>query len=495
MRHLNAARLFAALLALTILAGRLPPARAQAPVVETFEGASSAWAVTAATAGGGSVTRSVGDAAGGAHAARLSTAGAADAAAVYATFSEPASAHTWNERPGTWHWQRASVYVPTETVNALSGDEYLTLAGLYPSSDPAGYGWYLRVGQGGALSVVGARSWDGQQIAFDVFGAIPPDRWVDLELGLHSQNGPGVKRAFAFLVDGSFYGWYRQGRLEDETYDRAAFGIVSTDSAAPLAVYVDQWRQPTTDRFPDGPDARPTAALQEQDYRSESGALWQIDWGTWENNLTLHPQHGLYSQSFRLQSGRSLDRMPSVADGWGEIEIGWPNGTPPPCTSTYCAAMIGFRKDVNREENLEIIPWADSDGVNYLVLEAWTDGGPQILARWQMPAAAAAPGQNIQEPGDIVRARWEQVSAADLNVRASYYDASAGRWFDDIINHTFDATNVNGVNYFDGYHEASSITIDSISYSIRRFAVGTLETYGNSVIPAHADNWRAGALY
>ncbi len=473
-------RLFAALLALMIAAGGLSPAQAQAPVSETFEGAASAWAVMTAVSGGGSVTRSATTAAAGAYAAQLSSGGADGAAAVYTAFSEPASAHAWNERPGTWRWQRASVYVPAATANALSSGQYITLAGFYPASSPTDHGWYLRVGQGGALSVLGTRDWDGRQIAFDVFGALPLDRWVELEIGLHSQNAPGIQRAFAFLVDGSFYGWYRQGRLENETFDRAAFGILSASSAAPLTVFVDQWRQPTTGRFPDGPDTRPTAPLQEQDFRDQRGALWQIDWATWENDLTLHPQHGLYSQSARLQSGRNLDRMPSVADGWGEIEISWPNGTPPRCVSTYCAAMIGFRKDVSREENLEIIPWADSDGVNYLVLEAWVDGGPQILARWRMPAAAAAPGQNIQEPGDIVRARWEQVSATDLNVRASYYDASAQQWFDDIINHTFNAASVNGVNFFDGYHEASSITVDSPAYGIRRFAVGTLATYASA---------------
>lgn len=480
MVHTAIFRIGTALVGLIIAAGGLRPALAQSPVVETFEGETWAWVVTADTAGGGSAARSDVTAAVGTYAAQLSTASADDRAALHAAFMDSANAHAWDERSGSWHWQRASVYLPAATVAALSGSEYFTLAGLYPSSDPAGYGWYLRVGPDGALSVVGTRFWDASQIVFDVFGTFPLDRWVEVEIGLHSQAGPGVKRAFAFLVDGAFYGWYRQGRMEEETFNRAAFGILDTNSAAPLTIYVDQWRQATRDRFPDGPDDRPTDQLHQVDYRQQSGVLWQIDWGTWENNLTLHPEHGLYSESFRLQSGFNMERMPALTSGWGEIEIGWPNGEPPECTGTYCGAMIGFRKDINREENLEIIPWTDDDGATYLVLEAWVEGGPFILARWRMPDAAAAPGQNIQEPGDIVRARWEEVSATEINVRASYYDASAETWFEDIIDHTLDASNVGGVNYFDGYHVASSITIDSPYYSIRRFAAGTLDTYGQT---------------
>lgn len=33
------------------------------------------------------------------------------------------------------------------------------------------------------------------------------------------------------------------------------------------------------------------------------------------------------------------------------------------------------------------------------------------------------------------------------------------------------------VNYVDGYHRAASITVDSPSYNIKRFKLGTLPTY------------------
>ena len=140
--------------------------------------------------------------------------------------------------------------------------------------------------------------------------------------------------------------------------------------------------------------------------------------------------------------------------------------------------MIGFRKEVNREENLEVIPLTDASGTFFLTFEAWAGTvGPIVQAQWRMPDSQLVVGRNLPEPGDIIRARWEAVSATQLRVRASYYDASAGTWFSDVIDHTFTATNIRNVNYMDGYHEAASITIDSPYYSIRRFRVGTLATY------------------
>lgn len=461
-------------LVITLGVADTPPVFAAADVLETFEGGETAWAVRLEEVGGGDVSRSNSVTAAGSYSARLAVGGSGQKAEVYVTYSDAAASHPWRERPGTWRWQRASVYVPSSTVASFGANEYLTLAGMYASSNPNTYGWYLRVEQNGALSVVGTPPYS-DTTTFHAYGSLPLDRWVELEIGLHSQNGDGVKRAFAFLVNGSFYGWYRQGRMESETYDRAAVGILATNSPDDLVVYVDQWRTASTDRFPDGPDNRSTANLQAHDFRNLSGVQVQYDWATWEYSPTLDAAYGLYAGTTRLQAGHNLDRMPSVASGWGEIEMDWPNGTPA-CSST-CSAMIGFRKEINREENLEVIPVADNRGVFSLVFEAWADGGPVEMAKWRMPDAEAAPGQNMPEPGDIVRARWEQIGSAQLNVRASYYDVSAETWYTDIINHTFTATNVSGVNFLDGYHEAASITIDSTFYSIRRFTVGTLATY------------------
>ena len=453
-----------------------------APALESFENVESAWVVGRDTANGGVVDRSSSFAAAGMYSAHAQTQGTSERASVYVSFFESAANHQWQERPGTWFWQRASLYLPSSTVAQLGPSEYLTLAGLWPTG--GGAGWWLRIRQGGELYVFGYNG-DGAAREFRVYGVFPQDQWVELEVGLHSQNGPGVKRAFAFLIDGDFYGWYHQGRMTSETYNRAAMGILSTNSSDLLDVYIDEWRATTSAGLPGGPDHRSPANVQEQDYRLLSGVQWQIDWSTWGNDLRLAATHGLYSANSRLQSGRNLDRMPDLTSGWAEIEIGWPGGTPPTAPSSYFGPMVGFRKEINREENLEVIPIGYGGGNVKLTLEAWVhlppngDAGPIILADWQMPLASIGGGSRIPEPGDIIRARWEQINATQLNVRASYYDASASTWHTDIINYTFNDTSVGSpaVNFTDGNHKASSITIDSTSYSIRRFKVGTLDTY------------------
>jgi hypothetical protein len=83
-----------------------------------------------------------------------------------------------------------------------------------------------------------------------------------------------------------------------------------------------------------------------------------------------------------------------------------------------------------------------------------------------------------------MRVRWEQLSATTLNVRVSYFDASTGTWHNNVIDNTSNVSAVpdnnsstTTINYLDGYHAASSITIDTPLYSIRRFKLGTLDTY------------------
>ena len=456
-------------------------------VLEPFENSNlTAWQVSRDTAGTGNIQRSTALFAAGAASAQLSTTSNGSAASVRVNFSDPASAHTtWGERPGTYYWQLAQVYLPSASVAQLGANEYLTIGGLWASG--AGYGWYLRVKQGGALYVIGQDHNSNQAKEFQVYGVFPQDRWVTLELGLHSQQGPGVKRAFAFVLDGNYYGWYHQGRLQGETYDRAAIGILNTNSPDALTVYVDQWYNANTGAFPTGPDNRPTANVQEKDYRTASGVQWQIDWATWQNDLRLVPQYGLYSASTRLQSGYNLDRMPNLTSGWAEIEVDWVNGvTPNTAPTSWFGPMVGMRKEINREENLEVIPVGAGGGNVNLVFEIWRGGSNQVLAQWPLPLASIGGGSHIPEPGDIIRVRWEQMDANNINVRASYYDASAATWNNNIINNTFNASaipggeNFNGsttVNYNDGYHTASSVTIDSNSYSIRRYNVGVLATY------------------
>ncbi|MCL4869412.1 MAG: hypothetical protein KJ063_10610 [Anaerolineae bacterium] len=450
-----------------------PTATSSSPVtvLEPFEQLESNWLVFRDSGGSGTVTRSNTVAAAGNYSARLATTSGGSAAARV-NFSSPTG--NWGEYPGSWRWQWANVYLPAATVTQLGPTEYITIAGFWANGQ-SNRGWYLRVRQGGELYAYGFTP-NGTAVEFRLYGTFPTDQWVNLEIGLHSQNGPGVKRAFAFLLNGNFYGWYRQGNMGGETFDRIALGILSTNSSDPLTVYVDEWRVLTTNQFPGGPDNRSTSHLQEQDYRLQSGVQWQIDWATWEWDLRLHPTHGLYSANNRLQSGRNLERMPILNSGWGEIEIGWPNGTPPTTPNSYFGPMIGFRKYISMEENLEIIPIGLGNGQVNLALEAWVNGGPIILAQWPLPLASIGGGSHIPEVGDIIRARWEQIGT-QLNVRASYYDASSNLWYSDVINHTLNLSNIGGVNFDDGRHTASSVTTDSQYYAIRRYRVGTLATY------------------
>ncbi len=454
------------------------PTQPVADAQESFEGEAAGWKVGVDEAGGGHISRSNTHALAGTYSARAATSGSGAVAQIRETISEPANSHTWGERPGTWIWQRAYVLIPATTAQQLGQDEYLDLAGFWSQSN--GLGWWLRLNAGGALSVYGYDA-NGTAGQFSNYGQFPLDTWVEVEIGLHSQAGPGVKRAFAVLIDGNFYGWYHQGRWEESDYNRVAIGILGTNSAAPLELFVDHWYAKSEGPFPMGTDNRSTAESQIQDYRTQSGVQWQIDWSTWQNNLTLDSQTGLYSVTDRLQSGRNLDRMADLTSGWAEIEIGWPQGTPPTSPNSYFGPMVGFRKEINREENLEVIPIGKGNGEVDLVLEAWI-GSPVILAHWPMPAASIGGGSHIPESGDIIRARWEQVTQNDIRVRASYYDASTSTWHTDIIDYQFDGTQVGAsqfgeVNYNDGFHSASSVTIDSPSYSIQRFQVGTLATY------------------
>ena len=448
-------------------------------LLEGFETSVANWRLVT----DGEVTRSNIHAASGETSARTVSNGTSQVAQVRVSFSDAFADHQWQERPGTYHWQRVSIYLPSSTVAQIHSNEYLTLGGLWASQ--AGYGWYLRVRQGGELYVVGQRSYDNIPVEFRVYGVFPQDRWVEVEIGLHSQHGPGVGRAFAFLINGAFYGWYHQGRMSDEVYDRAAFGMLSTNSAGSLELFIDNWRTMTSEAFPGGPDTRQTTTLQEQDYRTMSGIQWQIDWSTWDQDLHLDSVLGLYTASSRLQSGRNIDRMPDLTNGWAEIEVDWVGSGVGPGDSPggAFAGMVGFHKEINREQNLEIAPVLDQDGRVRIYYDAWTSGA-NVFAKWELPNATTASGnRNIPEPGDILQVRWEKVNATDMHVQVNYYDASTTTWYRNIIDDTRNLSavaNASGepaVNFLDGYHQAASLTIDSSRYSIRRFKVGTLDTY------------------
>jgi hypothetical protein len=170
----------------------ISPAQQSATVRETFDGPIANWLVSKATGGTGTITQSASRADTGA-AAELITSASGSHAFLSATLSDAAGAHAWQERPGTYLWQRARIFIPGSTLAAIGSGQYLTLGRLEATS--GGARWELRIRSGGQLFVAGTQHDSGQLTEFSIYGRIPPDRWIDLELGLHSQNGPGVKRA------------------------------------------------------------------------------------------------------------------------------------------------------------------------------------------------------------------------------------------------------------------------------------------------------------
>lgn len=443
------------------------------PVSESFEESMETWSVSIQSENAGKIDSSKAHALHGNTSALLIASSPADSAYIEVAFHDPASDHSWGERPGTWRWQKASIFLSSDIIGKLVNDEYLTLAGFWPKAGGA-FGWYLRVHEGAELEVLGYTS-DAKMVEFPIFAELPLDRWVDLEIGLHSQNGPGVKRSFAVILDGRFYGWFQQGHMADELYNRAGIGILSTTSQEPLEVFVDCWLEPSSSPDPWGPDYRPSSESYQKDFREVSGENWQIDWSTWGNHLILDPKEGLYSQEYRLQSGVNLDRMPVLTDGWAGIEIGWPQGIPPLVPEGYFGPMIAFRKEINREENLEIVPFGGGDGSVWWILEAWVGGGVLPLTYWVAPEASVG-GSHIPEAGDLLQVRWEQTEAQAIHVQAHYYDASDEIWYHNMIDTIVDSLQ-GDVDFSDGYHLMSSITTDSPFYSIRNFTLGSLETY------------------
>ena len=78
--------------------------------------------------------------------------------------------------------------------------------------------------------------------------------------------------------------------------------------------------------------------------------------------------------------------------------------------------MIAFRKSVGMEENLEVVPvYRSATGTVELVYESWTLG-PIEYASWQVPMDGS--GHRIPGQGDIIRVRWQEVSATQLRVIA-----------------------------------------------------------------------------
>ena len=445
---------------------------------ENFETESS-WLIETDTSGAGStVARSNEQAYNGTYSAKCFTTNSGAKAQVRDVISSPWSGVP-SADPGEFIWQRAYIYIPSATANALTGSEYLDFAGFYVSGDSSG--WYLRLKASAAIYAVGPGS--GGQVEFNLYKAFPLDQWVELEIGLWSQNIEAGMRSFIALVNGNCYGWYRLG-VGSTDYDRVAMGVLATNSADDLAVYIDYWYDKTTDADPTGTDNRLTSNPTTIDFRSQSGKDIDFQYQTWEEAGASWQDATRGIGGFRSQAGPNSDKQrTNLESGWAEIVLDWVGGVEPawPPDETwgtyFFASMVAFKKYFPDEENLEIVilyNYAGS-GTAELAYESWVTAGT-VFDTWELPEATAEAGAHFPEPGDRIRVRWEETSATNLKVEADYYDASTATWYLTILSDERDMTNQAGVNWLDHKHNSVSITTETTKYSVRSIQYGTLAT-------------------
>lgn len=435
-------------------------------IQESFEDATPAnWDLTVTTSGTGTVTRSNAvTASEGSYTARCFTTETTDKAFV----EDHDWTDTWSSSPDRYVWQRFRVYVPSATANALTGTEYLTLAGFWQSDGAAG--WYLRLGASAALRF-GGYSESTLQVR-EMYATLPLDQWVQIEMGLWTGPAPAIGRSFMVLVNGDAYGWFTYGAAQNgnDIYNRIGAGILETNSADDLTVYLDAWEEHTTGSYPNGTDNRPTTLPVTLDYRDQSGENVEYHYCTWSwYTPTLSATYGLTTTD-RIQSGVNCDRIAPADLASNSVEIGieWANGATPPWPpelefSHYFAPMVAFHKSIRLETNLEVTCYYDAGDVT-LIYESWTTGGT-IYDSWQVPIDHTS-GKRIPGRGDKIRARWRVTSATNLHVQADYYDASATTWYTNVLDDERDVTNINGVNFLDSDHIHVTNTIDSPAYTI-----------------------------
>jgi hypothetical protein len=449
-------------------------------VIETFENAVTNWVIEMDGSGTGStVTRSSAQNRSGTYSAAVFTTNNNSKAQVRDVISSPWSGVPSSD-PGEFFWQHAYVYVPSATANALTGSEYLDLAGFYVSSSSSG--WYLRLKASGALYASGP--YYGTQNEFNIYSKFPLDQWVEVEIGLWSQNIEAGGRSFIVLINGDVYGWYRMG-MDSANYDRVAMGILNTNSNDDLTVYLDDWNIYEMSTHPVGSDNRLVASSTTIDFTAQSGKNIDFQYGTWKDagSNWQDATHGI--GGFRSQAGPNSDlQRANLESGWAEIVLDWQGGLTPawPPNETwgtnYFASMVAFKKYFPDEENLELVFLYNygGSGTTQLAYESWTTG-PVIYARWEIPEATTTPGAHIPEPGDKVRVRWEEMSATNLKVTVDYYDASTNIWYYKVIDDTRNMSNSGGVNWLDHKHNSVSITTETTKYSIRSISYGTLATF------------------
>jgi hypothetical protein len=143
-----------------------------------------------------------------------------------------------------------------------------------------------------------------------------------------------------------------------------------------------------------------------KDYTGQSGENVGYHYTTWENGYTLDPSHGL-SPFNRIQSSIETSRMPDLSEGWSQIVIDWAGGNTPPwppdLIGIFFGPMIAFRKSVEFEENLEVVPaYRSSTQTVDLVFQSWTLGPTEYAngsCRWT-PAGIESPGGGTSSESD-----------------------------------------------------------------------------------------------
>ena len=109
-------------------------------VLEPFENAQPSWQVFVDRSGSGNVGQSSAQAASGTYSAQVTTLSSSSRAQIRVNFSDDASDHSWGERSGSYYWQWSSVYLPSATIALLGANDYITVAGLWPSNSSTA-GW------------------------------------------------------------------------------------------------------------------------------------------------------------------------------------------------------------------------------------------------------------------------------------------------------------------------------------------------------------------
>jgi hypothetical protein len=436
-------------------------------VREPFEDVIGNWVVTPSTSGIGSVVeRSNSQAYAGTYSARCFTTEASAQAFVYDTFSSPWSSVPTSP-PGDFNWQRARIFIPTATVNALTGTEYIRIAGMHPAS---GNGMRLEIRQSGAMYLELASPYGGTSI-FSLHDNFPINQWVEVELGLWSLNTGDIARAATVIINGKFYGWNTR-MAESTNYDRVSWGILATNSADDLEIFVDNLYDMTTGQnLPSGTDNRPTGNSYTKNYLAGSGENIGYHYSTFTENPQIDTSNGIYPGSWRIQAGPEMSQI-DMESGWSEIKMGWVDDATPtwPPPGEFFAPMIAFHKSVELEENLEITI-IYSGGTVYLTYESWDP--TTVFEQWQLPLDGSYryPGN-----GDKIRVRWQVHDTNYIHVIADYYDASAGTWSLAVIDDDRQFTG-SYAKFLDQYHQAVTSTIDSPDYAIEYQTAGIYSTF------------------